>query len=74
MREGYAVQILKMGEPILTIERNCVSGAHLSDDDIDAVRDGASHLASFAGPIEKRCFACGGVDDCEDNCPLQAGL
>lgn len=49
MREGYAVTVTKWGEPILTIERECLSGAELSDDDARAVFDAGKHLCAFAG-------------------------
>ncbi len=38
MREGYAVQVLKWGEPILTIEHECLSGAELSAEDQRAIK------------------------------------
>ncbi len=50
MREGYAVQVLYHGEPILTIERTMLSGkADLSDEDKAAIDDAGEHLIAFAG-------------------------
>lgn len=50
MREGYAVQVLHLGEPILTIERAMLSGkAELSNEDKAAIDDAGEHLIAFAG-------------------------
>ena len=49
MREGYAVTVTKWGEPILTIERECLSGAELSDEDERAVFEAGQHLCAFSG-------------------------
>jgi hypothetical protein len=50
MREGYAVQVLHLGEPILTIERTMLSGkAELSDEDKAAIDEAGEHLIAFAG-------------------------
>lgn len=50
MREGYAVQVLYMGEPILTIERNMLCGkSDLTDDDEAGIMDAAEHLRAFVG-------------------------
>lgn len=49
MREGYAVTVTKWGEPILTIERECLSGAELSAEDERAVFEAGKHLCSFVG-------------------------
>ncbi len=49
MKEGYSVTVSKWGEPILTIEPNCLSGDDLSDDDSRAIWDAGEHLKSFAG-------------------------
>ncbi len=67
MREGYAVQILKWGEPILTIEHECVSGAELSDDDERAIWESGESLKSFVGDPDApaTCFICGGTDECD---------
>lgn len=71
MREGYAVQVLKWGEPILTIEHECLSGRELSEDEESAVRESADHLLSFVGDgTPQPCFACGGVDACVSDCAL----
>ena len=52
MKEGYSVTVSKWGEPILTIEPHCLSGAELSDDDSRAIWDAGEHLKSFAGDPE----------------------
>lgn len=72
MREGYAVQVLKWGKPILTIEHECLSGKELNEDEEQAVRECAEHLKSFAGEpaSETPCFLCNGVEECNDGCPL----
>ncbi len=50
MRDGYAVQVLHLGEPILTIERAMLSGkADLSDEDKAAIDEAGEHLIAFAG-------------------------
>lgn len=49
MKEGYSVTVSKWGEPILTIEPNCLSGADLSDEDSRAIWAAGEHLKSFAG-------------------------
>lgn len=50
MREGYAVQVLYLGEPILTIERTMLAGkSELSDEDKLAIDDAGEHLIAFAG-------------------------
>lgn len=50
MREGYAVQVLHLGEPILTIERAMLSGkAEMSDEDKAAIDEAGEHLIAFAG-------------------------
>lgn len=49
MKEGYSVTVFKCGEPILTVEPNCLSGADLSGDDSRAIWDAGEHLKSFAG-------------------------
>ena len=71
MREGYAVQVLKWGEPILTIEHECLSGKELDDDEEQAVRDCAAHLHSFVGDGKPQpCWMCGGVAQCVSGCEL----
>lgn len=71
MREGYSVTVSRNGEPILTIERQMVSGqSDLSKDDAAAIRDAGEHLVAFAGPETYTCFACGGVVACRTDCPL----
>ena len=50
MREGYSVTVSKFGEPILTIEREMLSGAELSAEDEQAIRDAGEHLLAFVGP------------------------
>lgn len=50
MRDGYAVQVLYLGEPILTIESTMLAGkADLSDEDKLAIDDAGGHLIAFAG-------------------------
>ena len=49
MRQGYSVTVSKNGEPILTIEREMLSGAELSAEDEEAIRDAAEHLLAFVG-------------------------
>lgn len=50
MRDGYAVQVLYLGEPILTIDRTMLSGkAELTDDDKAAIDEAGEHLIAFAG-------------------------
>ena len=73
MREGYAVQVLRWGEPILTIEHECLSGAELSEDDARAVFEAGAHLQSFAGDpdVPRQCFACGTETDIHHwSCPV----
>lgn len=50
MREGYAVTVTKWGEPILTIEHECLSGSYLSDDDKVGIRTAGQSLIAFIGP------------------------
>jgi hypothetical protein len=58
MRSGYAVIVTKDGEPILTIEREMLSGqAEFSTDDEAAIRDAGEHLLAFIGP--EPCSVCG---------------
>lgn len=53
MRKGYSVTVSKWGEPILTIEREMLSGkAELSAEDEAAIRDAGEHLLSFIGSEE----------------------
>lgn len=50
MRKGYTVQVLHLGEPILTIESTMLCGkAELSDEDKAAIDDAGEHLIAFAG-------------------------
>ena len=49
MREGYAVTVTKWGEPILTIEHECLSGAELTDEDQVEVRTAGQSLIAFIG-------------------------
>ena len=50
MREGYSVTILKWGEPILTIEHECLSGKpDFTTEEEDAIRAAGEHLKSFIG-------------------------
>lgn len=72
MRSGYAITVTKNGEPILTIENKMLSGIEtFSDEDADAVRDGATSLLAFIGPDKAPpCFACGGTDKHKDDCPI----
>lgn len=60
MREGYSVTVSKHGEPILTIESAMLSGAELSAEDEQAIRDAGQHLLSFIGPELVECPRCGG--------------
>lgn len=72
MREGYAVQVLYLGEPILMIESAMLSGkADLSDVDADAIRDAAEHLKAFVGPSREPCNVCGHKGPCADDCPCK---
>ena len=75
MREGYAVQVLKWGEPILTIEHEMLSGkAECTPDEEQAMRDGSEHLMGFIGNGEPTpCFVCGGVEACRPDCELSHG-
>jgi hypothetical protein len=50
MRRGYSVTVSKHGVPILTIEHEWLSGAELSAEDEQAIRDAGEHLLSFVGP------------------------
>lgn len=52
MLEGYSVTVSKHGEPILMIESAMLSGADLSQTDMDAIRAAGDHLVGFAGPVE----------------------
>lgn len=54
MKEGYSVTVSKWGEPILTIEPNCLSGSDLTGDDVLAVNDLGQHLVAFAGVQSER--------------------
>lgn len=60
MRKGYAVQVLHLGEPILTIESAMLSGkAELSDEDKAAIDDAGEHLIAFAGlRLPVSAFSC----------------
>lgn len=72
MRDGYSVTVSKNGEPILTIEREMLSGiATFSDEERRAVRDAGYHLLAFIGPEKTACFLCDGVDQCEPDCPFE---
>lgn len=70
MRHGYSVMVCKWGEPILTIEEECVSGCELSDEDEEAVRIASKHLSSFIGDGQHQCFVCGGIGECSNDCAL----
>jgi hypothetical protein len=52
MRAGYSVTVSKNGEVILTIEREMLSGAELSREDEEAIREAAEHLLAFVGPAD----------------------
>lgn len=74
MRKGYSVTVSKHGEPILTIEREMVSGqAELSKADEQAIRDAAAHLLSVVGPDSNACFACGSEGEHLAECPTRNG-
>lgn len=71
MRSGYSVTVFKNGEPLVTIEREMLSGQDpLSTEDTDAIRECGEHLTSFAGPQRYCCFVCGGEDRHEDDCSI----
>lgn len=75
----WAVNVSVNGDSVVSIEvgenDGCLSGKeHLSETELDCIRQAGQHLLSFARPEETQCFACGGVEACEDNCPLQAGM
>ena len=50
MGKGWAVEVSRWGETIVTIEENCLSGRDISDEDADLIRGCAEHLLSFVGP------------------------
>jgi hypothetical protein len=52
MKDGYSVTVSKWGEPILTIEPNCLSGKDLTEDECEAIWDAGQHLCSFVGRPE----------------------
>ena len=71
MQRGYSVTVYKDGEPLVTIEREMLSGQDpISAQDAEAIRDAGEHLIAFAGPEHSECFACGGVDACKEVCPI----
>lgn len=73
MQDGYAVTVLKNGEPILVIGSESYSGlSEFTAEDEQAIRDAGKHLLAFIGAGEPRkCFICGGLDQCESGCPAK---
>lgn len=45
----WAVTVYRGGEPIVTIESNCLSGRDIDPEDEDAIRTAAKHLLAFIG-------------------------
>jgi hypothetical protein len=45
----WAVTVSADGEPLVTIEKNCLSGRDLTPDDEDVIEWAAHHLLAFIG-------------------------
>jgi hypothetical protein len=57
MPKHLSVTVAIDGEPILTIETNCVAGkSNLTNEDEDAIRLAAAHLLSFVGAADAGAF------------------
>lgn len=48
--EHWSVTVTRNGEPLVTIETDCLSGKpEFSEEDEETIRDAARHLLSFIG-------------------------
>ncbi len=69
---GWAVEVRRDGDVVVTIEDRCLSGREISEVDADLIRDCASQLLAFAG--RKRPSVCACPEYAKETGPYPSGI